>query len=56
MQVKVTNTGDVAGKEVVQVYANPPYTKGGIEKASANLVGFAKTDLLQPGRIPDRDR
>ena len=50
MQVKVTNTGDVAGKEVVQVYANPPYTKGGIEKASANLVGFAKTDLLQPGQ------
>lgn len=50
MQVKVTNTGDVAGKEVVQVYANPPYTKGGIEKASANLAGFAKTDLLQPGQ------
>ena len=49
MQVKVTNTGDVAGKDVVQVYANPPYTVGGIEKASANLVGFAKTDLLQPG-------
>lgn len=49
MQVKVTNTGNVAGKDVVQVYANPPYTVGGIEKASANLVGFAKTDLLQPG-------
>lgn len=49
MQVKVTNTGKAAGKDVVQVYANPPYTKGGIEKASANLVGFAKTDLLQPG-------
>ena len=49
MQVKVTNTGKVAGKDVVQVYANPPYTKGGIEKASANLIAFAKTDLLQPG-------
>ena len=49
MKVKVTNVGDVAGKDVVQVYANPPYTVGGIEKASANLVGFAKTDLLQPG-------
>ena len=48
--VTVKNTGSVAGKEVVQVYANPPYTKGGIEKASANLVGFAKTDLLQPGQ------
>ena len=49
MQVKVTNTGKVAGKDVVQVYVNPPYVKGGIEKASANLVAFAKTDLLQPG-------
>lgn len=49
MKVKVTNVGEVAGKDVVQVYANPPYTAGGIEKASANLVGFAKTDLLQPG-------
>lgn len=49
MRVKVTNTGDVAGKDVVQLYSNPPYTKGGIEKAAANLVGFAKTSLLQPG-------
>ena len=49
MRVWVKNTGDVAGKDVVQVYYNPPYTKGGIEKASANLVGFAKTDLLRPG-------
>ena len=39
----------MAGKDVVQVYANPPYTAGGIEKASANLVGFAKTKLLKPG-------
>lgn len=49
IKVAVTNTGDVAGKDVVQVYVNPPYTKGGIEKASANLVGYAKTKLLQPG-------
>ena len=49
MRVKVTNTGGTAGKDVVQVYANPPYTVGGIEKASANLVGFAKTKLLKPG-------
>ncbi len=49
VQVAVTNTGDVAGKDLVQVYVNPPYTKGGIEKASANLVGYAKTKLLQPG-------
>ncbi|MBD8001900.1 fibronectin type III-like domain-contianing protein, partial [Phocaeicola sp. Sa1YUN3] len=47
--VTVTNTGDVAGKDVVEVYYNPPYTNGGIEKASANLVAFEKTDLLEPG-------
>ena len=47
--VKVTNTGDVAGKDVVQLYCNPPYTAGGIEKSSVNLVDFAKTKLLQPG-------
>ncbi|MBW3082187.1 glycoside hydrolase family 3 N-terminal domain-containing protein [Bifidobacterium phasiani] len=47
--VTVTNTGDVAGKDVVEVYYNPPYTNGGIEKASANLVAFDKTDLLEPG-------
>ncbi len=47
--VTVTNTGDVAGKDVVEVYYNPPYTNGGIEKASANLIQFAKTDELQPG-------
>ena len=49
VDVVVTNTGDVAGKDVVEVYYNPPYTNGGIEKASANLIEFAKTDLLQPG-------
>ena len=47
--VTVTNTGDVAGKDVVEVYYNPPYTNGGIEKASANLIQFEKTELLQPG-------
>ncbi len=47
--VTVTNTGDRAGKEIVQVYCNPPYINGGIEKASANLVAFDKTDLLEPG-------
>ncbi len=47
--VKVTNTGDVAGKEVVQVYYNPHYTNGGIEKAAANLVAFAKTKELKKG-------
>ncbi|MBR5252081.1 MAG: glycoside hydrolase family 3 C-terminal domain-containing protein [Oscillospiraceae bacterium] len=54
VSVKVTNTGDVAGKEVVQVYLNSPYTdydrKNGVEKASAALVGFEKTDILKPGK------
>lgn len=49
VDVEVTNTGDVAGKDVVEVYYNPPYTNGGIEKSSANLIEFAKTNLLQPG-------
>ena len=47
--VTVTNTGDVAGKEVVEAYVNPPYENGGIEKATANLVEYAKTGLLEPG-------
>ena len=47
--VTVTNTGDVAGKDVVEAYYNPPYTNGGIEKATANLIDFAKTDVLEPG-------
>ena len=49
VDVEVTNSGDVAGKDVVEVYYEPPYTNGGIEKSSANLIEFAKTDLLQPG-------
>ena len=49
VDVEVTNSGDVAGKDVVEVYYKPPYTNGGIEKSSANLIEFAKTNLLQPG-------
>lgn len=48
VKVKVTNTGDVAGKEVVQVYYEPPYKKGGIEKSAIALADFEKTKLLQP--------
>ena len=53
-QVKVTNTGNVAGKDVVEMYYSAPYyskTEGGsgIQKAGQVLGGFAKTDLLQPG-------
>ncbi len=47
--VTVTNTGSVAGKDVVEVYSNPPYTNGGIEKATANLVTYEKTRELAPG-------
>ncbi|NLI54486.1 MAG: beta-glucosidase [Clostridiales bacterium] len=49
IDVAVTNTGDVAGKDVVQVYFSAPYTPGGVEKAAIELAGFAKTDLLAPG-------
>jgi beta-glucosidase len=47
--VTVTNTGSVAGKDVVEVYYNPPYTNGGIEKASVNLIAFQKTGTIEPG-------
>ena len=49
VNVKVTNTGDRAGKEVVQLYYSAPYTEGGIEKSAICLGGFAKTDMLEPG-------
>lgn len=45
----VENTGEVAGKSVVQLYVQSPYTEGGIEKSAIQLVGFAKTDILAPG-------
>lgn len=47
--VTVTNTGTAAGKDVVEVYVTPPYTNGGIEKASVNLVRYKKTEVLEPG-------
>ncbi len=47
--VTVTNTGAVAGKDVVEIYFTPPYTDGGIEKASVNLIDFGKTGVLAPG-------
>ena len=51
--VRVTNTGDVAGKEVVELYYSAPYTKGGIEKSAIKLGGFAKTPEIQPGQFAD---
>ena len=53
VNVTVTNTGSVAGKKTVQVYFQSPYTQydkdNGIEKASAELCGFDKTEILEPG-------
>ena len=49
VDVEVTNTGTVAGKDVVQAYFSAPYTAGEIEKSAIELGGFAKTDLLEPG-------
>lgn len=49
LNVDVTNTGDTAGKDVVEVYYTPPYTNGGIEKSEVNLIQFAKTGELAPG-------
>lgn len=53
LTVRVTNTGQVAGRDVVELYCTPPYTPGGIEKASTVLVDFQKTRLLQPGESQD---
>lgn len=50
VEVKVTNTGDVAGKEIVQVYHTAPYTEGGIEKSHVVLSAFGKTNVLEPGK------
>ena len=47
--VKVTNTGSVAGKDVVQLYVQAPYTAGGVEKAAIQLMNFGKTKVLNPG-------
>ena len=54
VSVEVKNIGDVNGKEVVQVYLQKPYTsqdiKNGVEKASVELIGYAKTDVIEPGK------
>ena len=50
MDVTVTNTGNVAGKDVAQVYFSAPYTPGGIEKSHVVLADFAKTGMIEPGK------
>ena len=47
--VEVKNTGEVAGKDVIQLYTHAPYTKGGIEKSYYTLTAFQKTNLIEPG-------
>ncbi len=49
VKVKITNTGDVAGKETAQLFYTPPYYDGGIEKAHVVYAAYAKTGMLQPG-------
>ncbi|MCF0133354.1 MAG: glycoside hydrolase family 3 C-terminal domain-containing protein, partial [Blautia sp.] len=49
VKATVTNTGDVAGKDVVELYVQTPYTEGGLEKSAIQLVGYAKTAILEPG-------
>lgn len=49
LDVAVKNTGDTAGKYVAEIFYEPPYYNGGIEKAAANLVQYAKTEILKPG-------
>lgn len=51
--VTVTNTGDVAGKDVVELYVQAPYTEGGLEKSAIQLIGYAKTSVLDPGASED---
>ena len=51
--VRVTNTGSVAGRDVVELYYSAPYTPGGIEKSAIKLGGFAKTPEIQPGQFAD---
>lgn len=55
VHVNVTNTGDTAGKYVAEIFYNPPYTNGGIEKATANLVQYGKTETLNPGESQTLD-
>lgn len=48
VSIDVKNTGSVAGKDVIQIYYNPPYSET-IEKSAVNLVAFQKTDVIEPG-------
>ena len=47
--IKVTNTGERAGKDVIEAYVTTPYKKGGIEKPYVSLIAVVKTPLIEPG-------
>ena len=49
VSLDVTNVGDRYGKDVIQIYGQAPYANGGPEKSSVVLIGFTKTDNLEPG-------
>ncbi len=49
LNISITNTGNFAGKKIVEIYYTAPYITGEIEKASINLINFAKSDYLYPG-------
>ena len=53
LTVRVSNTGEVAGRDVVELYYSAPYKKGEIEKSAINLLAFAKTTVLKPGEFED---
>ena len=47
--VEIKNTGEVAGKDVIQLYTHAPYTPGGVEKSWYSLTTFQKTNIIEPG-------
>lgn len=53
IKVQVTNTSEVKGQDVVELYCTPPYYDGEVEKAHVNLVTFAKTPVLEPGQTAE---
>ncbi len=52
--VKVTNTGDVAGKSTIAIYAQAPYTQGGVEKSAVQLAAYGKTGMIAPGQSEEK--
>jgi beta-glucosidase len=50
LNLKVTNNGSIAGKDVAEIYFHAPYTSGGIEKSEVTLIEYAKSDVIAPGK------